>query len=63
VDSVCLSRTNSKFAVLLECVETAAWELAMKTSRKVAEWGLVPAPWQCPCPHSLQSLQLPAVFG
>jgi hypothetical protein len=24
VDSVCLSRTNSKFAVLLECVETAA---------------------------------------
>jgi len=26
----------------------------MKTSRKVAEWELVPAPWQCPCPHSLQ---------
>jgi hypothetical protein len=54
---VCSSRTNNKSAVLLECGETIAWEPATKTSREVAEWGLVLAPWQCPRNLSLMLLR------
>jgi hypothetical protein len=54
---VCSSRKNSKSAVLLECVETNAWEPAIKTSREVAEWELVLAPWQCPTHTALITQQ------
>ena len=57
---VCFSRTHSKSEVLLECVEKIAREPATKSSRKVAEWGLVLAPWQRPRPHSPER---PAVLG
>ena len=33
--------STSKSAVLLKCVEKIAQEPATKTSRKVAQWGLV----------------------
>jgi hypothetical protein len=52
---ICSSTANNKSAVLLECVETIAWEPATKTSRKVAEWGLVLATWQSSRPHSRMS--------
>jgi hypothetical protein len=41
---VCSSRTHSK-SVLLGCAERTAWVPVTRMSRKVADWGLVLAPW------------------
>jgi len=49
---------NQKF--YLNVLKRLCQEPATKSSREVAQWGLVLAPPQCPHPHSLGR---PAVFG